>query len=219
MMIFSNNFINPTNLMYEMNKNIKICYPRKEMIYSFQKEVVAEDIYQAVKIIEEERIERINFDKKKKNEKRENGENEIEENEVRLGSIINLHNKEGICCLERIRNMVSCIENGKDIFEDGKWPNIKLAQMKEGLILFDGHHSLLAYMIAGKKYLSEIPHILIFNCNDSEIKVVFGKLDGDWKKEVVNWQASAGNELCIRREKNMDELFTSLHADICLRNE
>jgi hypothetical protein len=190
-----------------MNKNVKVCYPRKEIIYSFQKEVSGENIYQAVKVFEQEKIERIKFDKIKRGRE-----------DILLGSIINLHNKEGICCLERIRNMASCIKQGQDIFENKIWPNIKLAQTNEGLILFDGHHSLLAYMAVGKKYLWEIPYILVSNCSDSEIKVVFGKLNGDWKKEVVNWQASLEEQLCIRREKNLGELFNSLRADICLHN-
>jgi len=194
-----------------MNKNVKVYYPRKEIIYSFEKEVSVENIYQAVELIEQEKIERIKFDKKSKEDEKEN--------KNLLGSIINLHNKEGINNLEIIESMITCIKQGKDIFENKIWPNIKLVQVKEGVILFDGHHSLLSYMVIGKKYLWEIPHILVSNCTDSEIKIVFGKLNGDWKKEVVNWQAPLGKQLCIRKEKNMGELFNSLRADICPHNE
>jgi len=185
-----------------------------------QKEVSAEDIYQVVKTFKD------NLETKSFNEM---FNEEINKNEVLLSSIINLHNKEGICCLKKIIKMIDYIKKGGNIFEDRKWPNIKLAKMEGGkLVLFDGHHSLLSYMAARRKYLWEIPHLLVSNENsnaendwttDSEIKVVFGNLDGNWKKEVVNWQASPGEQLCIRREKNMGELFTSLHADICLHNE
>lgn len=49
--------------------------------------------------------------------------------------------------------MVKQIRTGKDILSPKGLPNIKLVKTEQSeWILFDGHHSLLAYIIAGKKY-------------------------------------------------------------------
>ena len=139
---------------------------------------------------------------------------------VLLREIINLHNINGIKSMNQIRTMVKQIKSGKDILSPRGLPNIKLVKTKQSeWILFDGHHSLLSYMIAGRTYLHEVPHVLIENkighVNDKEILIFFGihsKIlnDSDWRKYVINWQAPKEGQLCKREQKNMGELFNSI---------
>ena len=52
--------------------------------------------------------------------------------------------------MDQIRTMVKQIKSGKEILSPRGLPNIKLVKTKQSeWILFDGHHSLLSYMIAG----------------------------------------------------------------------
>ncbi len=139
---------------------------------------------------------------------------------VLLREIINLHNINGIKSMNQIRTMVKQIISGKDILSPRGLPNIKLVKTKQSeWILFDGHHSLLSYMIAGRTYLHEVPHFVIENesgyVNDKEILIFFGihsKIlnDSDWRKYVINWQAPKEGQLCKREQKNMGELFNSI---------
>jgi len=73
---------------------------------------------------------------------------------VLLGEIMNLHNITGIKSMNQIRKMVKQIKNGKGILSPRGLPNIKLVKTSQSeWIIFDGHHSLLSYMIAGRTYL------------------------------------------------------------------
>ena len=132
-----------------------------------------------------------------------------------LRSVINLHNKEGIKDINQIKRMINVIHKEKQILHPSTLPNIKLAKIEEHFILFDGHHSLLAYMSAGRNYLCEIPHLLLEGITNEETKVFFGQHKGNWKTHVINWQAPQEQQLCVRREKNMGELFSALADDIC----
>jgi len=117
--------------------------------------------------------------------------------------------------------MIKQIKSGKDILSPNGLPNIKLVKTEQSeWVLFDGHHSLLAYMIGGKKYLNQIPHLIIENENghvtDKEILVFFGihskKLkDSDWRKHVINWQAPKEKQLCKRVQRNIGELLDSIN--------
>jgi hypothetical protein len=139
---------------------------------------------------------------------------------VLLREIINLHDSNGIKSVSQIRTMVKKIKNGKDILSPRGLPNIKLVKTKQSeWILFDGHHSLLSYMIAGRKYLHEVPHFVVENSsgyvNDKEILIFFGlhssKLhDSNWRNYVINWQAPREKQLCIRKQNNMGELIDSI---------
>ncbi len=139
---------------------------------------------------------------------------------VLLREIINLHNINGIKSMNQIRTMVKQIKSGKDILSPRGLPNIKLVKTKQSeWVLFDGHHSLLSYMIAGKTYLHEVPHFIVENenghVNDKEILIFFGihsKIlnDSDWRKYVINWQAPKEGQLCKREQKNMGELLDSI---------
>lgn len=139
---------------------------------------------------------------------------------VLLREIINLHNIDGIKSMNQIRTMVKEIKSGNDILSPSGLPNIKLVKTEQSeLILFDGHHSLLSYMIAGRTYLHEVPHFVIEDENghvsDKEILIFFGvhskKLnDSNWRKYVLNWQAPKERQLCKREQNNMGELLDSI---------
>ena len=138
---------------------------------------------------------------------------------ILLREIINLHSINGIKSMNQIRTMVKEIKSGNDILSPSILPNIKLVKtVQSEWILFDGHHSLLSYMIAGRTYLHEVPHFVIEDenghVNDKEILIFFGmhskKLnDSDWRKYVINWQAPKERQLCKREQNNMGELLDS----------
>lgn len=139
---------------------------------------------------------------------------------VELTTILNLHNDDGIRDLEQVSTMAESIKSGEHIQSIGI-PNIKIVLTKDNdLILFDGHHSMLAYMLIGKRYLHEILHMLIYDENsgyieDRDILVFYGdhsnKIENDnWREYVINWQAAKEKQLSIRIQKNMGELFHSI---------
>ena len=141
---------------------------------------------------------------------------------VSLREIINLHNINGIKSMNQIRTMVKEIKSGKDILSPSGLPNIKLVKTEQSeWILFDGHHSLLSYMIAGRIYLHEVPHLVIEDENghvmDKEILIFFGThskrlTDSKWRKFVINWQEPKERQLCKREQNNMGELLDSMRA-------
>ncbi len=134
---------------------------------------------------------------------------------IPLQNIINLHNIEGIQSLKRIESMIKDIKSGKEIFSSDGFPNVKLVSKDNKWILFDGHHTLLAYMIEDKQFLHEIPHMIVKNqdkdVSDEEISVFFGEHSekANWKEYVINWQASKEEQLCKRIQNNMGELLDS----------
>ena len=139
-----------------------------------------------------------------------------------LKAVINLHNRDGIKDIQQIRKMIQQIDAGKDILHPSELPNIKLVKTKNNeFVLFDGHHSLLAYMFVGRKYLYDVPHLIIMNpkgyVTDNELLVFFGpvahKLKGlDWRDYCINWQAPKERQLCKRIQRNMGELLKSILA-------
>jgi len=136
---------------------------------------------------------------------------------VSLRETVNLHNVDGIKSMNQIGTMVKKIKSGKDILSSSGLPNIKLVKTKQSeWILFDGHHSFLSYMVAGRTWLHEIPHLIVADRNgyvsSKEILVFFGahskKLnDSNWRKYVINWQAPEERQLCKREQENMGELL------------
>ncbi len=142
-------------------------------------------------------------------------------NKIPLNNIINFHNKEGIKNIQQIKNMIKQIESGKDILHPSGLPNIKLVKTKKNeLVLFDGHHSILAYMFSKKKYLHELPHLIIENSENfitnDEILIFFGKhssklIGCDWRNYVINWQMPINKQLCMKDQKNIGELFNSIN--------
>lgn len=137
-----------------------------------------------------------------------------------LKEIINLHNNNGIRDIPQINEMVQKIKSGDDIFNINGMPNIKLVKTSyKEWVLFDGHHSMLAYIVAGKKYLHEVPHLVVQDGKkgyvSDEILVFFGEhsnklMTTEWREYVINWQNSIKKQLSRRIQKNMGELFESL---------
>ena len=145
---------------------------------------------------------------------------------VQLRDIINLHNNTGIKDISQIKSMITKIKSKKDILHQSKLPNIKLVKTKDNdWVLFDGHHSMLAYMSLDRKYLHEIPHLIVENelgyVLDKDIFVFFGPYTSEltestWRDYVINWQAPKEKQLCKRIQNNMGELFDSLRSLITM---
>ncbi|MBW2966536.1 hypothetical protein KY342_05520 [Candidatus Woesearchaeota archaeon] len=144
---------------------------------------------------------------------------------IPLNNIITLHNTTGIQSISRIKSMIKDIKLKKDIFSDDGFPNIKLVKTKDNKwIIFDGHHTILAYMAIGKRFLYEIPHMIVKNqdkehVSNDEIIVFFGEHKNkikpeDWKNYTINWQAEKQKQLCKRIQNNIGELFESIKNKI-----
>ena len=143
-------------------------------------------------------------------------------NRVLLRNVISLHNNTGIKNTSQIKSMVQQIKAGSDVLSPTGLPNIKLVKTNpDDWVLFDGHHSMLAYMLAGRKYLDEIPHLIVEDeknvfVSDKEICVFFGEhptrlKEGNWREYVINWQApKKKDQLQKRIQNNMGELLDSL---------
>ncbi len=143
---------------------------------------------------------------------------------INLRDIINLHNCDGIKDISQIEQMKKKIDSGRHILQKDKIPNIKLVRAKTGeIILFDGHHSMLAYMSNGKTHLDEIPYLFVSRTNgvisNEDILAFFGNhsykiIPDEWKKHVVNWQAAQAYQLCLRIQNNMGELYDTIFEQI-----
>ena len=123
-------------------------------------------------------------------------------------------------CPGTSERMTRSIESRKHISSFGI-PNVKLVRTRDNqLLLFDGHHSMLAYMNAGKRYLEEIPHMIIEDkdkgyIDDKDIIVFYGEHSKeienyDWKQYVINWQAVKEKQLSRRVQRDMGELFCAI---------
>ena len=131
---------------------------------------------------------------------------------ININKIINLHDEDGLE-MDKIKGMVSQIKEGENILMEDNFPNVKIVRSKEEFILFDGHHTLIAYMLAGEKSLQNIPHLIVENkdIGDEDLLVFFGeyskKLTGkDWRNFVINWQIPGG-KLIRRKNSDFSELF------------
>jgi len=144
---------------------------------------------------------------------------------IPLRNVLNIHNDSGIKDLLQIRSMVTKIQSGEHILSPHGLPNIKLVKVNTlQWLLFDGHHSMLAYMHAGKKYLHEVAHLTVENEDTgsvlpNEISVFFGShankiRNREWRRYVINWQAPINEQLCSRIQKNMGELYDALASKI-----
>ena len=206
-------------------KKIRICYPfRNQEEYRTDLQVKRfiskllhtenEDIYYTVERFEREVLPRISPKKlpPKDIRKRE---------KARLVDLINLHNAGGIKCLEQIRGMLDSLKERKELISETGLPNVKTVVARNGkIVLFDGHHSCIAYIISGRKLLGSIPHLTISNEQDDSVKdeelfTFFGphakKLTTDnWQNYVINWQASENLQLEERKQNDMGELVESL---------
>jgi len=198
-----------------MSWKIKIVKPHsenqvKEKIYDLDLDE-NENIYEIIKKFENNILNKVGF---------ENVLRGFEE--IQLKGIINLHNADGMRNVSQIKRMTENIKSGNHIFNKFGIPNIKLVKSNHGeLVLFDGHHSILAYMLNNKTCLNEIPHLIVEKDNgfeDEKIKEFFiehkDKLEGkDWREFAINWQADENNQLCEKKEKDIGEVFKSLNLD------
>ena len=98
----------------------------------------------------------------------------------KLKNIVSFHNDDGIKDIHQIKRMADAITSGEHILSR-EVHNIKLVKTwEEQLLLFDGHHSILAYIITGRTYLEEIPHLMVIDkangyLNDQDISVFYGE--------------------------------------------
>ena len=145
----------------------------------------------------------------------------LKEEEIKLtkiSEIINLHNSDGIKELSQINSMISTINSGKHVL-DNNLPNIKIVNSNNNLILFDGHHSTLAYMSCKKIYLHEIPHIIVDENDENELLIFYGEHSKEiknWHHHVINWQQPKQKQLQLRIQKNMGELFDKLNHSMLI---
>lgn len=146
---------------------------------------------------------------------------------ILLRTLINIHNDDGIKNISQIANFALKIKNGKKLLHSSGLPNIKLARLRSReLLVFDGHHSLLAYMSAGKNFLDEIPHIIVLGkkgfLENEEILIFWGEHASkippkEWKLFVINWQNPENKQTCPRIHNNMGELFDALRKRIAVQ--
>lgn len=143
---------------------------------------------------------------------------------LKLSQIITLHNLSGIDEYEKIQQMKAKIDSGRDILAEDQIPNSKLVRTKKNeTVLFDGHHTVLAYMIAGRQYLAQIPHLLIADNNgnglsDREILVFFGRFsdflsDKNWRRYRINWNHSPNGKLEPRRQTTLGDLREAIRQE------
>lgn len=142
-----------------------------------------------------------------------------------LVGIITLHNAAEI--EERstsVEEMLEKIDSGRHVLMPDGLPNVKVAKTRtEDLVCFDGHHTLLAYMMAGREYLDEVPHLMITDdsgegLEDEEIHEFFGehanKLNSSgWRNYTISWTNPLEEQLEERKQENMGELLEALTND------
>jgi hypothetical protein len=139
---------------------------------------------------------------------------------IPLRNIVTLHNLDGIRDVAQIKGMIRQIRDSGDILHSTGLPNVKLVRTTRGdRVLFDGHHSILAYVASGRDHLDEIPHLVVHDgegwVTDVDILVFFGPharelTESTWREHVVNWQAPYDRQVCRRMQQDAGELFDSL---------
>lgn len=140
---------------------------------------------------------------------------EVELPRVRLVDIINIHNIEGIG-VGKVNTLSTHIRSGKQVFKDKSGiPNIRIARSHGQLVLFDGHHTLLAYMDNGAQHLNDIPYLLIEPLDEKEVLTFSGihssqLNDGGWKTRVIDWKTPNEEKIYPRAQKNIGDLFRAL---------
>jgi hypothetical protein len=174
-------------------------------------------IYDAIGFFEDEIFlkSKLNFSRK------------IVKEKILLKNLINLHDSDGLD-LNKIISLKSSICKNNHIFSDSSLPNVKIVKtFNNNWVVFDGHHTINAYMLNEKKFLDEIPHLIvetdsIYFCEES-INLFYGKhakkLKGkNWSNYVINWNEINENQLCLRKNKNFGELFESLKNHPIIKN-
>ena len=150
------------------------------------------------------------------------------EGRVPLRGIISLHNFDGLRDMPQIAGMINQILAGSEILHVSGVPNVKVVMTRDKeTVLFDGHHTLMAYLATGHNYLNEVPHLVVHNrkhhVKNQEILVFFGihsrkVKPACWRDYVINWQAPSDSQLCGRIQGNVGELFDLLYSQITMLN-
>jgi hypothetical protein len=166
-------------------------------------------IYDAIGFFEDEIFlkSRLNFSRKKVEEK------------ILLKDLINLHDIEGLD-LNKIKNLKKTISKKNHIFSNSGLPNVKLVKtLNNNWVVFDGHHTINAYMLNEIRFLSEIPHLIVetdsIYFKEESIKLFYGKhakklKNQNWSNYVINWNEINKNQLTLRKHKNFGELNNSI---------
>lgn len=94
----------------------------------------------------------------------ENAKTEQVVNPILIEDVLTIHNSTGMRDLAQLQTMIEKIKHNRLVINDNGLPNIKLVLAPDKhLLMFDGHHTALAYLLAGKKFLHETPYILLSN--------------------------------------------------------
>lgn len=128
-----------------------------------------------------------------------------------------IHNVGGLRDASQITKMVDSIKADQHVLDSGELPNVKLIVAPDGrLLLFDGHHTLIAYYQHGHRQLGEVPHLVISDPDDgpvtvSELVPFFPlsekeKVLNAWQDYAVNWQQPTAQQLEPRQVFNFAEL-------------
>jgi len=135
---------------------------------------------------------------------------------IELRQLKNLHNQEGIKDIAQIAMMVHALRARQHILEPSGLPNIKILLDDAGdWLLFDGHHTVLAYLLAGYREVNEVPCLILYvdsvsgRVPSDAIRVVFGQHAKDvtnWRDFAINWQAPVENQLTSKKQQTMGEL-------------
>ena len=200
-----------------VSKYIHFVYPLKE-----DKVIATEDvkipryqssIYDAVGYFEDKIFARSKFNCFKRKIKCD----------IELKQIINLHDEDGLE-IKKIRELFKSLELGNHLLSKSLMPNIKvIGTERKEWVVFDGHHSLNSYMLENKRYLDEVPHLVVGNDNgyfeDITINQFYGRhknelKEKDWRDYVINWNNIKENQLKKRKRKNMDELNAAVRNKI-----
>lgn len=137
-----------------------------------------------------------------------------------VGEVLTIHNPEGLRDPSQVIKMADQLEKGREVFHENGLPNVKLIITPDKrLLLFDGHHSILAHLRFGHKTLKEVPH-LVFSSSDfgpttaREIARFFppsdrDKIEQNWFGWTVNWQSDK-EKTTARRLATIGQLADAL---------
>lgn len=137
-----------------------------------------------------------------------------------ISDILSIHNPEGLRDPKQVAKMTAQLKSGQEVFHENGLPNVKLIVAPDGrLLLFDGHHSILAHLQVGHKTLKEVPHI-VFSAAEfgpitaKEIARFFdpgdqNKIEDNWFGWTVDWQ-STGDKTVARRVETIGQLADAL---------
>lgn len=138
-----------------------------------------------------------------------------------LSNIVVIHNSTGIRERTQVGTMYQQIGQGQHIVHDSGAPNIKIVIAPDNRpLLFDGHHTALAYLAAGKSHLSDVPYAVVAHpggrsVSSSELTVLYPEsakaaIESNWSTYVVNWQADASKQLEPRKIETLGQLALAL---------